>query len=89
MIAIHGKPISYSVVQCSTVKINICASRGSPSPLVSGAGGEVYNICMSFRAVRRTHIDGLYCRRNTDPVAVPTEWGDRERMAVIVRHLHG
>ena len=56
---------------------------------MSGAGGEVYNICMSFRAVRHTHIDGLYGRRNTDPVAVPTEWGDQERMAVIVRHLHG
>ena len=56
---------------------------------MSGAGGEVYNICMFFRAVRHTHIDGLYGRRNTDPVAVSTEWGDRERMAVIVRHLHG
>ena len=75
MIAIHGKPMSYSV-QHSTVKINICASRGSPSPLVSGAGGEVYNVCMSFRAVRHTHIDGLYGRHNTDPIAVPTEWGD-------------
>jgi hypothetical protein len=57
---------------------------------VSGAGAEVYNVCMSFRVVRCTHIDGLYGRCNTDPVAVPTDWGDRESMAVIVivRHLY-
>jgi len=89
MITIHGKPISYSVVQRSTVKINICASRRSPSPLVSGTGAEVYNVCMSFRDVRHTHVDGLYSRHNMDLVAVPTEWGDQESTAVIARHLYG
>ena len=53
-LTIHGKPISY--FQCSTVMINICPSRGSPSPLASGT--KVYNLCMPFRAVRRTRIDG-------------------------------
>jgi hypothetical protein len=53
-LAVHGKPISY--FKCSTVMINICPSRGSPSLLA--AGTKVYNLCMPFRAVRRTRIDG-------------------------------
>ena len=41
------------------------------------------------RAVRRTHIDSLYGRRNTDPVTVPSQWGDQESTAVIVRQTYG
>ena len=76
-LAIHGKLISYSVIQCSTVQINIRLGRGSPSPLVSGA--EVYNVwCMPFWAVRRTRVDSSYGRRNTDPITVMS--GETEKV---------
>jgi hypothetical protein len=46
-------------------------------------------IVLNGRAVRRTCIDGLYGRRNVDPVTVPSQRGDLESKAVFVRHIYG